>query len=136
MSPISERVTRKKKIDPLLRTSGWDIQPYSDNISLSSSHAIALGRSFASSGSDVSDEGFDEDAAELNIPIHAFDLIIADECHGDKPHLKTQSGGRRSLTCIRQPSDLRQPRLLIPLDSSKRRCLSTSMKMPSGTDIW
>ncbi len=28
-----------------------------------------------------SDEDFDEDAARLDIPIHAFDLIIADECH-------------------------------------------------------
>jgi len=40
-----------------------------------------FGRSFACSGSNVSDEGFDEDAAELSIPIHAFDMIIADECH-------------------------------------------------------
>jgi len=27
------------------------------------------------------DEEVDEDASQLNIPIHAFDLIIADECH-------------------------------------------------------
>src|SRR5437870_6434575 len=27
------------------------------------------------------DEGIDEDADRLDIPIHAFDLIIADECH-------------------------------------------------------
>jgi DNA-binding Lrp family transcriptional regulator len=27
------------------------------------------------------DEELDEDASQLNIPIHAFDLIIADECH-------------------------------------------------------
>jgi type I restriction enzyme R subunit len=29
----------------------------------------------------VGDEPIDEDAGELDIPIHAFDLIIADECH-------------------------------------------------------
>src|SRR4029077_17624658 len=28
-----------------------------------------------------SDEPIDEDAERLDIPIHAFDLIIADECH-------------------------------------------------------
>ena len=27
------------------------------------------------------DEEIDEDATKLDIPIHAFDLIIADECH-------------------------------------------------------
>ncbi len=27
------------------------------------------------------EEGIDDDAAELKIPIHAFDVIIADECH-------------------------------------------------------
>jgi type I restriction enzyme R subunit len=27
------------------------------------------------------DEELDEDASKLNIPIHAFDLVIADECH-------------------------------------------------------
>lgn len=42
MSPVSERVTRKKKIDPLLRKSGWDIQPYTDSTPLSSYHAVAL----------------------------------------------------------------------------------------------
>ncbi len=30
---------------------------------------------------ELGDEEVDEDAAEINIPIHAFDLIIADECH-------------------------------------------------------
>jgi type I restriction enzyme R subunit len=30
---------------------------------------------------DLSDEAIDEDAEKINIPIHAFDLIIADECH-------------------------------------------------------
>jgi type I restriction enzyme, R subunit len=30
---------------------------------------------------DVGDEDIDEDAAQEKIPIHAFDLIIADECH-------------------------------------------------------
>ncbi|MDA2923311.1 DEAD/DEAH box helicase family protein [Acidobacteria bacterium AH-259-L09] len=30
---------------------------------------------------DVGDEPVDEDAEQLDIPIHAFDLIIADECH-------------------------------------------------------
>ncbi len=30
---------------------------------------------------DFGDEAFDEDADRLNIPIHAFDVIIADECH-------------------------------------------------------
>ena len=30
---------------------------------------------------DVGDEPIDEDADQLTIPIHAFDLIIADECH-------------------------------------------------------
>src|SRR5438876_233911 len=29
----------------------------------------------------LGDEDIDEDAEELDIPIHAFDLIIADECH-------------------------------------------------------
>ena len=29
----------------------------------------------------VSDEEFDDDAEKLDIPIHAFDVIIADECH-------------------------------------------------------
>jgi len=29
----------------------------------------------------LGDEAIDEDAAQLNIPIHAFDLVIADECH-------------------------------------------------------
>ena len=33
------------------------------------------------SGYIVSDETIDDDADRLNIPIHAFDLIIADECH-------------------------------------------------------
>ncbi|WP_200850431.1 DEAD/DEAH box helicase family protein, partial [Klebsiella pneumoniae] len=28
-----------------------------------------------------SEESEDEDAGQLDIPIHAFDLIIADECH-------------------------------------------------------
>ncbi len=32
-------------------------------------------------GFDVGDEPKDEDADKLDIPIHAFDLIIADECH-------------------------------------------------------
>ena len=30
---------------------------------------------------DDADEPIDEDAEQMNIPIHAFDLIIADECH-------------------------------------------------------
>ncbi len=29
----------------------------------------------------LGDEGIDEDAAPLDIPIHAFDVIVADECH-------------------------------------------------------
>jgi type I restriction enzyme R subunit len=29
----------------------------------------------------LGDETIDEDAAQLDIPIHAFDLVIADECH-------------------------------------------------------
>ena len=29
----------------------------------------------------IGDEAVDEDAEKLDIPIHAFDLIIADECH-------------------------------------------------------
>ena len=29
----------------------------------------------------INDEQVDVDAEQLNIPIHAFDLIIADECH-------------------------------------------------------
>ena len=29
----------------------------------------------------LGDEAIDEDAAQLDIPIHAFDLVIADECH-------------------------------------------------------
>ena len=29
----------------------------------------------------VGDEAIDDDAGQLDIPIHAFDLIIADECH-------------------------------------------------------
>jgi type I restriction enzyme, R subunit len=30
---------------------------------------------------EAGDEGLDEDAAKIDIPIHAFDLVIADECH-------------------------------------------------------
>jgi len=30
---------------------------------------------------DAGDEELDEDASKLDIPIHAFDLVIADECH-------------------------------------------------------
>ena len=30
---------------------------------------------------DLGDETIDEDAEKLDIPIHAFDLIVADECH-------------------------------------------------------
>ncbi len=30
---------------------------------------------------DLGDENIDEDAEKIDIPIHAFDLIIADECH-------------------------------------------------------
>src|SRR5262249_23540243 len=29
----------------------------------------------------LGDESIDEDASKLEIPIHAFDLIVADECH-------------------------------------------------------
>jgi type I restriction enzyme R subunit len=29
----------------------------------------------------LGDETIDEDADQLDIPIHAFDLVIADECH-------------------------------------------------------
>ena len=29
---------------------------------------------------DLGDENIDEDSEEIEIPIHAFDLIIADEC--------------------------------------------------------
>src|SRR6185436_15073198 len=29
----------------------------------------------------LGDEEIDEDAEQLDIPIHAFDLVIADECH-------------------------------------------------------
>ncbi len=32
-------------------------------------------------GQDVSDPDLDEDADKIRIPIHAFDVIIADECH-------------------------------------------------------
>lgn len=32
-------------------------------------------------GFDIGDESKDDDADKLNIPIHAFDLVIADECH-------------------------------------------------------
>jgi type I restriction enzyme R subunit len=38
-----------------------------------------FGRAAVWSGADVDD--LDDDAAELDIPIHAFDLIVADECH-------------------------------------------------------
>ena len=30
---------------------------------------------------DPDGEGADDDAEQLDIPIHAFDLIVADECH-------------------------------------------------------
>ena len=29
----------------------------------------------------IGDEEIDEDAQQLDIPIHAFDLLVADECH-------------------------------------------------------
>lgn len=29
----------------------------------------------------LGDETLDDDAEQLDIPIHAFDLIVADECH-------------------------------------------------------
>lgn len=32
-------------------------------------------------GNEATDEPLDEDAAPLDIPIHAFDVIVADECH-------------------------------------------------------
>ena len=46
------------------------------------------------------EESIDEDADQMNIPIHAFDLIIADECHGDTPLRNNRSGERHSTTSM------------------------------------
>ena len=47
----------------------------------------------------------DDDAEKLDIPIHAFDLIIADECHrGYTLERESRSGARRSTTSTRSRS--------------------------------
>lgn len=42
MSHVSERLTRKKRIELLFYKAGWDIQPYNTNISFSSYHFVAI----------------------------------------------------------------------------------------------
>ena len=50
------------------------------------------------------DEEVDEDASQLDIPIHAVDLIIADECHRGYSTKKVQFGGKLSTTLIASKS--------------------------------
>ena len=40
-----------------------------------------FGREAAQAGAERLEEGDDEDANQILVPIHAFDLIVADECH-------------------------------------------------------
>jgi len=49
----------------------------------------------------LGDEEIDEDAGKLDIPIHAFDLIVADECHRGYTSQEVRSGARRSTTSTR-----------------------------------
>jgi hypothetical protein len=42
----------------------------------------------------LGDEELDEDAEHLDIPIHAFDMVIADECHRGYPYRRAESSIR------------------------------------------
>ncbi len=72
-----------KKFDPRVLPSAYltDPQPghafvYVSTIQRMTIHLFGREAIMASGDEEVA-----EDASQLNIPIHAFDLIIADECH-------------------------------------------------------
>lgn len=79
-SDMEEGSNRDPKLMPttlLTNPKAGDTFVYVSTIQRMSINLFGKGRALGT----ADDEGGDEDADLLNIPIHAFDLIIADECH-------------------------------------------------------
>ena len=79
----------------------------------------------------IGDEAVDEDAEKLDIPIHAFDLIIADECHRGTPRRSSPPGAGRLITST--ASRLASPRRRRPTrwPTSSRSPTATTTSAPS-----
>ncbi len=72
-----------EKFDPVLMPSSYltDPKPGQTFVYISTIQRMAINVLGRSAVLGDREEGADEDADKLEIPIHAFDLIIADECH-------------------------------------------------------
>ena len=82
------------------------------------------------------DEELDEDADKEDIPIHAFDLVIADECHVGTHQPKHQSGAKLSTTSTRSKLASRRPRPLTPRLTSRTSSTDTNTRGLFARGIW
>lgn len=72
-----------QKFDPKVLPSSYltDPQPGHAFVYVSTIQRMTINLFGRDAIFDAGDEELDEDATKLDIPIHAFDLVIADECH-------------------------------------------------------
>ncbi len=71
------------KFDPKVLPKSYLVEPSAKHafVYVSTIQRMAINLLGRNAIFDLGDESIDEDAEKIDIPIHAFDLIIADECH-------------------------------------------------------
>lgn len=89
----------------------------------------------------IDGEEIDADIEQLDIPIHAFDLIIADECHRGYSAKERASGVTRSTTSTPSRWGSRRLRPPTPWRTSRTWCSGTStsvlsVRATSSTMTW
>ena len=72
-----------QKFDPTKLPEGYLVKPNASHafVYVSTIQRMTINLFGRDAIFDAGDEEIDDDASKLDIPIHAFDLIIADECH-------------------------------------------------------
>ncbi len=80
--------------------------------------------------------GIDEDADQLKIPIHAFDVIIPTNATGATRRPRCRSGGIRSTISTPSRSALLPRRRPTPRRIFATWCSATNTPAPSGRGIW
>src|SRR5713226_9008584 len=73
----------EEKFDPKTLPNAYLVEPSAKQafVYVSTIQRMAINLLGRNAIFDLGDENIDEDAEKIDIPIHAFDLIIADECH-------------------------------------------------------
>jgi len=73
----------EEKFDPKVLPKSYLTEPSAKHafVYVSTIQRMAINLLGRNATLDLGDEAIDEDAEKIQIPIHAFDLIIADECH-------------------------------------------------------